>query len=556
MINHNESNGWRVVLAGVTAMGLAWGFPGAGWSKDKEKEKSKGEEATHGVLGYVLLGEKKHGLKGETVPVMRLVLEHSHGFSDASCQAMTMTNGDGASMTLVPRPNPNPGDMPITLCEAILPLAKKFQAQGENWTVTDTGGKRYAVQLPTVGLAPDMALIMGDTGCRGNKDQNCDAKDWPFPSAIAQQMAELLKKQEKPALIIHVGDYKYRGKNTPKPNGDSNQTGLKWTNWKADFFNPMSGAGGGPNLFAMASWVTARGNHELCKSMGNNGESWFFLLDPTSSVIGDSAQQVQANSCQGVGDGLTRPYRMDFTNGLSIVMMDTAGLNETKEVCDTNKSELVKQFKEMAQNFKGSKQEAWLVTHKPLWIGSGACGKASLDNPTPQAAIEELEQHALPENIKLALVGHKHIYASLDINPDEDRRRMLELGVGNSGVALNPKVYSGCLKHDADKANKEFRADVRGMSRFGFVVAKLDVGKDGKKQEGWKLKSMALDHIKGPDWGALKTAEVCEYPVKKGKPACEIKEKDLFAKACGSCDKVNAPDKKIKECHAEEDEEN
>ncbi|MEO5331627.1 MAG: metallophosphoesterase [Magnetococcus sp. YQC-5] len=539
-MKHTEFK-WTVTA--LATLGLTLGTPLQGWTKDKSAEK--GHETHHREmppLGYVVLAEKGHALKGETVPVARLVLEHASGFSDATCPTLTMSSGQGTPIALITRPNPNPKEMPITICEAALPFARKYHLHGETWTVTGTDGKTFKIQLPTVSQAPETALILGDTGCRKNKDQTCE-EDWPFPTVMAEQMAAQLKKQDKPAVIIHVGDLKYRGKND-----DSNQMALKWNNWKADFFIPMSGSGHGPNLFAMAPWVIARGNHELCKSMGNNGEGWFYLLDPTSQVAGDSPQMVKDNSCQGVADGLTRPYRLDFANGLSLVVTDSAGLYEGKDVCSTHKQQLIDWYKEMAQNFKGSRQSAWLISHKPIWMAMGSCDKASFGNTTPQAALEALEHHALPEPFKLTLVGHKHIYISLDINPNDERRRMLELGVGNGGVTLNPKVYSGCVKHEATKESKAFQADVRGMSRFGFVTAELEVAKNGKSLEGWKLKSMALEKTHGPKWGDFKTAEVCEFPVKTGKPACEVKEKDFFEKACKSCDKVDGPDKQLKEC--------
>ncbi|MBF0427374.1 MAG: metallophosphoesterase [Magnetococcales bacterium] len=528
----------RYGLALVALIGAGLALPDDAWSKEK------GGAST--LMGYVILGEKGHALKGEIVPVVRLVLEHAQGFSDGSCANLTLNKDSGPSLSLVTRPNPNVKEMPITLCEAAFPFATKHQPQGETWNVTDKGGKQYKVQLPTVGQSPDKALILGDTGCRGTKAQTC-ASDWPFPTAIAQQMSDFLKKQDKPSVIIHVGDFKYRGKT------DDTGKSLKWDNWKADLFTPMFGGKDGPNLLAMAPWVVTRGNHELCKTMGNNGDGWFYLLDPTSPVAGDSQQQIKDNSCQGVADGMTRPYRLDFANGLTLVVTDTAGLFEGKDVCQADKQTLVNGYKEMAQNFKGSKQSAWLVSHKPIWSVLGGCGKPSFGNATPQAALEALDHHALPENFKLSLAGHKHLYTSLDINPKEDHRRMLELVAGNGGVELNTKAYSGCLKYDESKESKSFQADASGMSRFGFVVANLDAPKKDGLIEGWKLKSMALEQTKAP-WGDLKTAEVCDFPVKLGKPACEIKEKSFFGKACDSCDSVKGPNKPAQNCQSDGDD--
>lgn len=534
MTNKTLKQRTGLAVATLATLGLTLGTPGKGWSENPPA-----------LLSYVILAEKGHALTGKTLPIVRVVLEHEQGFSDSSCAQMTMSTGQGTPIQLVTRTNPNVQDMPITVCEALFPFATTHQVQGETWTLTDKGGKTYPLQLPTVSQAPEAALILGDTGCRGNKVQTCD-NDWPLPTAMAEQMADQLKKQSKPAVIIHVGDFKYRGKSDPKPNGDTNNTGLKWTNWKADFFTPMFGSG--QNLFAMAPWVVTRGNHELCKEMGDNGDGWFFLLDPTSAVAGDTPEQIKANSCQGIADGMTPPYRMDFTNGLSLIVMDTAGLYEGKDVCNADKNQLVAWYKEIEKNFKGSKQNAWIVTHKPTWaVLSSTCGKPSFSNPTPQAALEELDHHGLPENIKLVLVGHKHLYTSMDVNPKEEHRRMLELVTGNGGVVLNPKAYNGCLTYDKTSKIKDFHVDAQGMSRFGFVLAKLE---GGKTVDGWKLNNMALEKTTGPNWGKLVKAQVCKYPVKLGNPACEIKEKELFAEQCNSCDKEKTPDKQAKDCQA------
>ncbi len=549
MLKTIKIKGFGLTLAAVAAMGLSWGVSGEGWSKDKHKDQEK-KSAIHSAswLAYVVLAEKGHALKGETIPVARLVLEHAQGFSDASCANMTMSNGQGASIQLVTRPNPNPADMPITICEAAIPFADQHHVKGDTWTVVDQTLKtHYAVQLPTVSQAPESALILGDTGCRDTKAQTC-VTDWPFPSAMAEEMADQLKKSKKPAVIIHVGDYKYRGKADPKPNGDTNNTGLKWSNWKADFFTPMQGGDNGPNLFAMAPWVVARGNHEMCKEMGDNGDGWFYLLDPTSPVAGDSPQQVQENSCKGVADGMTRPYRLDFANGLSLVVTDTAGLYEAKDLCTAQAAQLTAWYQEMATNFQGSKQLAWLITHKPIWAVLGSCGKGAFGNPTPQAALEPLKNHALPESIKLTLMGHKHLYSSLDVNPKDAKRRMLELVAGNGGVVLNTKDYSGCLQYDATATRRAFYADVWSMSHFGYVAAQLDVDKKEKTLTGWQLNTMALENTTGPDWGKLEKVAVCQFPVKLGEPACNVKKKKFFAKACKQCDSVNGPDKLAKSC--------
>ncbi|MBF0263445.1 MAG: FxsA family protein, partial [Magnetococcales bacterium] len=290
--NQHRRSGTELIkpLVAVFSAFCLLALPDLAMAKDKEKVKPR---ETVRLMGYVVLGEKGHALRGETVPVARLILEHAQGFNDATCDGMTMHNDRGATLRLTVRPNPDIRNLPLTICEAALPFSDRFLPEGEAWEVQAGNGQKFQVRLPTVSMTPEVALILGDTGCRENKAQTC-GDDWPFPSAMAKKMIETLVKQAKPALLIHVGDFKYRGKNKPKASGDNDGTGIKWSNWKADFFQPMFGDGERSNLFAMAPWVVARGNHELCDAMGNNGNGWFFLLDPTSLAAGDPPALIEA----------------------------------------------------------------------------------------------------------------------------------------------------------------------------------------------------------------------------------------------------------------------
>jgi hypothetical protein len=79
-------------------------------------------------------------------------------------------------------------------CEFAIPIAaKKASVDGQ------------ALALPRGN--PPRVIAIGDTGCRikGDELQACnDPQQWPF-AQVASQAA-----QEKPDLVIHVGDYLYR----------------------------------------------------------------------------------------------------------------------------------------------------------------------------------------------------------------------------------------------------------------------------------------------------------------------------------------------------------
>ncbi|MEO5333836.1 MAG: metallophosphoesterase [Magnetococcus sp. YQC-5] len=531
-MNHNQ---WKVTLAAVAALGLSGGSPAQGWAKDKEDKK----------IGYVVLAEQGHALQGTIVPIVRLILEHKEGFSDQSCDSLRMSNGQDPDIKkndFIPRPRSATNEMPITVCEAKFPVSKQHQVAGTTWTVTDTStSKQFTVQLPTVSLSPTMALVLGDSGCRDNDDQKCSDKEWPLPDPLAEQMADQLTTQNQPAVIIHVGDYKYRGKDT-----DLKKPHEQWENWKDDFFGPMSATKKGHNLFAMAPWVVTRGNHELCFAMGKNGTGWFYMLDPTSKLLAkDSDQVVKENSCHYLNvDIMTRPYRLDFDNNLTLVVTDTADLYTDTQSDDASVQKLVGWYQEMIANFKDSTRNAWMVTHVPVWAVMGDCCKTSFNDPTSQIALWNLPQKTLPKPFKLVLSGHRHLYTSLDVNPNDAQTRMLQMVVGNGGVELNNKDFMGCVEYDKYKQGNDsnnFTATVHGMSRFGFLVAKMQLDQN-KAVTGWNLNTMALENTKGSDWGQFDTAEVCTYPVDLGKPACQVKNPKWFPKQCSACLKVAGPD--------------
>jgi hypothetical protein len=93
---------------------------------------------------------------------------------------------------MTPRINHNPSAFPIAVCEAAYPVGK--------------AAKIDAVALPAVSLStPDRVVVLGDSGCKNNDKQACIPASWPL-AALAKTAAG-----EKPDLLIHVGDYNYRG---------------------------------------------------------------------------------------------------------------------------------------------------------------------------------------------------------------------------------------------------------------------------------------------------------------------------------------------------------
>jgi hypothetical protein len=191
------------------------------------------------------------------------------------CPALSI---DGVTQTMNVRMAPQTGKdapFPVLVCELTIPA-----------TANSVTLNSQPLPLPSATAKLTTIAVIGDTGCRlkagkekdpKDKDYEADGKfqdcksDWPF-SALAASVAE-----EKPQLLVHVGDYIYRESKCPShdkgckgsPHGDN------WLTWQADFFAPAK------PLLAAAPWLATRGNHETCSRAG---DGFMLFLDPTLAV--------------------------------------------------------------------------------------------------------------------------------------------------------------------------------------------------------------------------------------------------------------------------------
>ena len=267
---------------------------------------AQAQTAVPDFFAFVLLGE---GSDGQPVPMVRSVAERT-----MACPMLR--TAAGATIPMVPRRRPPGGQFDeVTVCEARYPVAEAASVF--------LGTRR--VDLPKVSLdTPRRVVLIGDSGCRGpakDKPQDCDgdgfAKVWPF-GVLSDEEAD-----KRPDLIVHVGDYNYRGTERglvlpPSLTGyaaplsvnvydtgdldDEDIASLpigaaywsqniegspnpdKWSNWRDDFFRP------GAKLLTAAPWLMSRGNHELCS---RGGPGWFYLLDAGSTLLGPGHRQVE-----------------------------------------------------------------------------------------------------------------------------------------------------------------------------------------------------------------------------------------------------------------------
>jgi len=340
--------------------------------------------------------------------------------------ACPKVSADDTAVASGPRDAPD-GAFPLQICEARVP------ARTARLTVD-------GVVLPTVpGMVRRIAVI-GDTGCRlaGRAVQDCgDSARWPFPT-IAKAAAA-----RHPDLVIHLGDYYYRGKACPAGHAGcaGSPYGDNWRTWRADLFDPAA------PLFAAAPWVVVRGNHELCR---RGGRGWFRLLDPYPARP-DCVDR-------------TEPYRLS-AGGLELLLFDGADADDF-----LSPPEKVAAYAgQLAPLLAKASPHAWLLTHRPVWAMAQGDLSGLTANQTEQAAI----RGQVPLAVDLVLSGHLHDFLSYEFGPEHPA----QLVVGTGGDTLLPLGGVPIVGAEIDGmiVGKGF-----AVERFGyFIMERTAAGWDG-----------------------------------------------------------------------------
>lgn len=328
------------------------------------------------------------------------------------------------AQTIAPqvRQNPDATSLPITLCQAVLPvswpqalLQTSSGVAVKLWTPADGSGASSGseVYLPgpySVGRKRSGTITMvsiGDTGCRAESSQphcNLDAEDWPY-----HQLAQMAAA-DNPDLVIHVGDYRYY---------DEGNTPDTWEYWYQDFFFAAE------PLLLNAPWAFSRGNHEQCHNTWADywyGKGWYFFFEPTTSA--DTAncppkpQTVQVDpwlfdvAIKGRKTG--KPHRF--------IMVDTAP--DTPQDADAKKAFLAKMSNDFttAINAATAVKSAWWVTHRPVislayyknaWHYADDDVRSALDTALDgKPALCNGSTGACAPSAVLA--GHIHLYQNID----------------------------------------------------------------------------------------------------------------------------------------------
>ncbi len=386
------------------------------------------------------------------------------------------------------RDNPDAANFSVTVCEALVPPGQ----------ATSVGG----MSLPAVNLDPQSLTIFGDTGCHHG---DCTGADTPF-KALAGIAATL---SPAPDLILHVGDYNYRGTSSHVPLKSDPSTKLsvydagddapsdeacqltstyvsqnagysgnpdQWNNWMLDFFEPAK------SLFPVAPFVFARGNHELCSRAG---PGWFYFLDPSGPATGTA----QAACPPQGGDSAPPPpatadghyvilpsYTIELAT-LDVAVLDSANACDGHAPfsdCTTHPTSPVcvsaTQLSELFAAAPAGKR-TWLLSHRPFWGAeapdNGDCSDTSWStiNSTLQASLAQAG--SIPAALELAVAGHMHRFQTLTFTGSETLPP--QLIVGDSGVKLDDFDPSPCAFNTSVGGQPATGVELNQAGQYGFL---------------------------------------------------------------------------------------
>lgn len=381
----------------------------------------------------------------------------------AFCPDLILAGGSRRTMTF----RDNPHRFSVRVCEAIVPF-------GESSTVSWN-----EQPLPAATMNPTRLLLFGDTGC---KAEDCAGST---PAKPFDELApEASAVSPRPQLILHVGDYNYRG--TPgEVNGDPNllvydagdeepgpecrldspyvsqNAGYSdapdsWEKWRIEFFEP-AGA-----LLSTAPFLFARGNHELCSRAG---PGWFYFLDASSNLEGGTQLACPPQGDERPPSGsvlshlvLTEPRLVDLGT-LRVAILDSA--NACDDFAPSTTVDLyTEQLRTLIDHVEGG-ATTWILTHRPFWGVKSLCTDDEDDacapkriNHTLQAALTRLENEGtgFPDEVRLLVSGHMHLFQSIGFTAQSGFHRPPQIVVGNGGVKASSGPGDGPFSIDLDDA--------------------------------------------------------------------------------------------------------
>lgn len=430
---------------------------------------------------YVLLTEAPDGTPQ---PIARVIVDGT-----STCPALY----DGADGTVPTIPRDNPHGFEVLVCEALIPFDQSYTVTG------------WANPLPAASKSPTHPVIIGDTGCK-SKDCAAGTPAAPF-QAIASQAA-----LKGPDLVLHAGDFNYRGTggydyqgNSDDPEYDagdvdpddpqcqledlyvSQNAGYSdqpdsWDDWYLDFFEAAA------DLLAQAPFVVTRGNHELCSRAG---PGWFYFLDPSSNLNGTQLScpdQGGETPPQGAeGHIILRSPQTIELDTLRIVSIDAANACDAFAP-DFTTNQYTQQFVDILSAVPDAGTGAtagpptWILGHRPTWAAdSDDSAVAQTLSTAFEQALDQLGLDAPPDGLTLMVAGHMHQFQSDTFAGD----RPPQLVVGNSGV-----------KSSGPYPSSNFQQEVDGLEATGIASTEhgfLDVTSFDAQTGAWQGTLFATD---------------------------------------------------------------
>lgn len=322
-----------------------------------------------------------------------------------SCDWLARDAKANQPLALRKRDNPRPDRFPIVVCEGLLEL----DDQGVNFA------DGTAIRWTGAASGPNAIAIIGDTGC--SEGQNCNLlTNWPLAQVAAQAGWPKTWRPDlpdQPDLVIHVGDYRYRG-------GDD------WPNWHRDFFEPAR------MLLLAAPWVMARGNHENCYK--EDGVGWAFLLSPTVGHV------PQCHDSASYDRALIEPsIAVDFKT-LRLVVVDSA---DSKYRCESWRDIFRVQEQARLDKLTDRGEGArglWLVTHYPLLniLSTEPCPNTKDRYGSTAAYHDVLVPTELGKRVDAFVSGDLHSLQLVQTPPGaSDAARLVQFVAGNGGTHLD-----------------------------------------------------------------------------------------------------------------------
>lgn len=259
-------------------------------------------------------------------------------------------------------------------------------------------------------------VILGDSGCRvkdgkliGGQVQDCsDPKVWPYEQVVRAA------QQEKPDLIIHVGDYHYREKCFPGHPCEkvTSAIGYGWLAWEYDFFRPSQG------LNSEIPWLFVRGNHEDCERAHLG---WRFLLSTQQPITANTEAPKECLEFE--------PTEYISWGDLLIVNFDSSAISEFPEISDQRVLIWKKRLEEVNVRIEKLKPKyVWFATHKPVYGFAPFAGSFAPININLKKWIGE---STLKSKLTLLLAGHVHVGSMIQSDGP------LQVISGNAGSALD-----------------------------------------------------------------------------------------------------------------------